>query len=227
MSRSGILARLAGIWIAILRRTIRIERLHGERYAELKAHGVPILFSLWHGRMFLPIQAHRHQGIVTMASQSEDGEIIARWLARNGYSVVRGSTTRGGGEALRQMVRQVRSGRVAALTVDGPKGPARVAQAGVIQLARLTGGAILPITFSSLRPRFFRSWDRFLLPKLFSRNILVYGESFRVPPDMTDEAALARVAETLDAATREADEAAGVVPPPEAAASPGADKRSV
>lgn len=227
MTRSAIFARLAGMWIAILLRTIRIERLHFDRYKELKARGVPILFSLWHGRMFLPIVAHRHEGIVTMASQSEDGQIITLWLKRIGYSVVRGSTTRGGGEALRQMVRQVRSGRVAALTVDGPKGPARVAQAGVVQLARLTGGAILPITFSSLRPRFFRSWDQFLLPKLFSRNILVYGESFTVPPEMTDEAALARVAETLDASTREADVAAGIVPPPEAAAAPSDEKRKV
>ncbi|HTO89041.1 MAG TPA: lysophospholipid acyltransferase family protein [Thermoanaerobaculia bacterium] len=227
MIRSAILARLAGIWIALLRRTIRVERLHYERYTELKARGAPILFSLWHGRMFLPIVAHRHQGIVTMASQSEDGQIITLWLKRIGYSVVRGSTTRGGGEALRQMVRQVRSGRAAALTVDGPKGPSRVPQAGVVQLARLTGGSIIPITFSSCRPRFFRSWDRYLLPKLFSRNILAYGESFTVPPEMTDEAALAKVAQTLDAATREADEAAGIVPPPEAAAAPPEEKREM
>ena len=82
--------------LATARRS-RVERLHVERYLELRARGVPILFALWHGRMFLSIQAHRQQGIVTMASQSKDGEIIARWLERNGYVVVRGSTTRGGG----------------------------------------------------------------------------------------------------------------------------------
>ena len=151
MSRAAVLARLAGITIAALRASVRIERLHVERYLELRGRGVPILFALWHGRMFLPIQVHRRQGIVTMASQSEDGEIIARWLERNGYVVVRGSTTRGGGEALRQMVRQVRSGRHAALTVDGPKGPPRIVQPGVVQLARLTGAWILPITYASAR----------------------------------------------------------------------------
>jgi lysophospholipid acyltransferase (LPLAT)-like uncharacterized protein len=98
VNRPAVLARLAGISIALIRATLRQERLHFERYLELKARGVPILFALWHGRMFLPIQAHRNQGIVTMASQSEDGEIIARWLERNGYRVVRGSTSRGGGE---------------------------------------------------------------------------------------------------------------------------------
>jgi lysophospholipid acyltransferase (LPLAT)-like uncharacterized protein len=213
VSRPAVLARLAGISIALLRGTLRVERLHFERYLELRARGVPILFSLWHGRMFLPIQAHRHQGIVTMASQSEDGEIIARWLEKNGYRVVRGSTSRGGGEALRQMVRQVRSGRHAALTVDGPKGPPRVVQPGVLQLARLTGAWILPITYSSARPRFFQSWDRYLLPKPFSRNVVAYGEPFPVPDQLGDEAALSKIAAAIDTATAEADQATGIPPP--------------
>lgn len=222
MTRSAVLARLAGTSIALLRGTLRVERLHFERYLELRARGVPILFSLWHGRMFLPIQAHRRQGIVTMASQSKDGEIIARWLEKNGYVVVRGSTSRGGGEALRQMVRQVRSGRHAALTVDGPKGPPRVVQPGVVQLARLTGAWILPITYSSARPRFFQSWDRYLLPKPFSRNVVAYGEPFPIPDDLPDEAALSRIASAIDTATRDADEAVGVTPP---AAPPSASER--
>jgi lysophospholipid acyltransferase (LPLAT)-like uncharacterized protein len=213
VTRPAVLARLAGISIALLRGTLRIERLHFERYLGLRARGVPILFSLWHGRMFLPIQAHRDQGIVTMASQSEDGEIIARWLERNGYRVVRGSTSRGGGEALRQMVRQVRSGRHAALTVDGPKGPPRVVQPGVLQLARLTGAWILPITYSSARPRFLRSWDRYLLPTPFSRNVVAYGEPFAIPAELGDEAALSKIAAAIDAATAEADRATGITPP--------------
>ena len=213
MTRSGILARLAGIAIGALRGTLRVERLHFDRYLGLRARGVPILFSLWHGRMFLPIQVHRHQGIVTMASQSKDGEIIALWLGRNGYRVVRGSTTRGGGEALRQMVRQVRSGIHAALTVDGPKGPPRVVQPGVVQLARLTGAWVLPITYSSARPRFFRSWDRYLLPRPFSRNVVAYGEPFPIPEEMGEDAALEKIAGALDAATAEADRVAGITPP--------------
>jgi hypothetical protein len=214
VNRPAVLARLAGISIALIRATLRQERLHFERYLELKARGVPILFALWHGRMFLPIQAHRNQGIVTMASQSEDGEIIARWLERNGYRVVRGSTSRGGGEALRQMVRQVRAGSHAALTVDGPKGPPRIVQPGVVQLARMTGAWILPITYASVRPRFVASWDRYLLPRLFSRNLVVYGETFPIPEEMSDEAAVSRIGAAIDAATREADTAAGVSPPP-------------
>src|SRR5206468_2662428 len=92
MIGSRLLSRLLGAAIGLHRATLRVERLHYDHYLEVKARGVPILFALWHGRMYLSIQAHRRQGIVTMASQSRDGEWIARWLEKNGYVVVRGST---------------------------------------------------------------------------------------------------------------------------------------
>jgi lysophospholipid acyltransferase (LPLAT)-like uncharacterized protein len=208
-----ILSRLLGALIVLHRATLRVERLHFEHYLGLKARGVPILFALWHGRMFLSIQAHRGEGIATMASQSKDGEWIARWLENNGYVVVRGSTTRGGSQALRGMVRLVRSGRHAALTVDGPKGPPRVVAPGVVQLARLTGAWILPITSSCSKPRFLSSWDRYLLPYPFSKGVVAYGEPFPITSDISDETALARIASALDAATAQADAAAGVHPP--------------
>lgn len=214
MILSRLLARLMGGLLFLYRATLRVERLHDERYRELRRRSVPILFALWHGRMFLSIQAHRDEGIVTMASRSKDGEIIAQWLSRNGYVVIRGSTTRGGGQALGEMVRYVRSGRHAALTVDGPRGPARVVQPGVVQLARLTGAWILPITSSSTRPRFLKSWDRYLLPLPFSRNVVAYGEPFPIGERVPEGEALARIACALDAATREADERAGIRPPP-------------
>jgi lysophospholipid acyltransferase (LPLAT)-like uncharacterized protein len=210
---SRILSRLAGGVLLVHRSTLRVRRVHFDRYLGLKARGVPILFALWHGRMFLSIQAHRHEGIVTMASRSKDGEIIARWLERNGYSVVRGSSTRGGSEALREMVRRMRSGRGGALTVDGPTGPPRRVQPGIVQLARMTGGWILPITSSSARPRFLSSWDRYLLPMPFSRNVVLYGEPFPVDPGESDEEARERIEAALDTATNEADRVTGITPP--------------
>jgi lysophospholipid acyltransferase (LPLAT)-like uncharacterized protein len=208
-----LLSLLAGAFIRSLRATLRIERLHRDRYEGLRARGVPILFALWLGRMFLSILEHRGQSIATMASQSKDGEIIALWLERNGYRATRGSSSRGGGQALRELVRHVRAGGHAALTVDGPRGPAREAQAGIVQLAKLSGGWILPITSSSSRPRFLASWDRYLLPMPFSRCIVAYGEPFPIPPGRPDEEAAQRIADALDAATAEADAAAGITPP--------------
>ena len=192
----------------------QVERLHEDRYLGLKARGVPILFALWHGRMYLSIQAHRGQGIVTMASQSKDGEIIARWLERNGYVVVRGSTSKRGrtGAAGDGRARSAPAAH-AALTVDGPRGPARVVQPGVVQLARLTGAWILPITSSS---------SRGALPRVpgtvSSSRVPSPGESsptasrFRSRAELSDEAGLARIGAALDDATAEADAAAGIVP---------------
>jgi lysophospholipid acyltransferase (LPLAT)-like uncharacterized protein len=212
VTRLTLLTQLLGISTALLRATLRVELVNSRHYAELQARRVPILFVLWHGRMFLPIDVLRHQGVVTMVSKSRDGNLIARWLENNGYLVTRGSTSRGGSEALRRMVRQVRLGHSGALTVDGPQGPARVVQSGVVRLARITKAWILPISFSSTWPLFLRSWDRYLLPKPFSRNVFVYGEPFAVPQDMSDETALAKIRVALDEVTAEADRSAGIRP---------------
>lgn len=213
MIAARLASLLVGAAVYALRATIRIEPLYPERYRDLKARGVPFVFTLWHGRMVLPILAHRHEGIVTMASQSKDGEIIARWLTHNGYVPARGSSTRGGGPALMEMVRQMRAGHPAALTVDGPKGPPRVVQPGILWLARETGAWVLPVSGASTRPWFLRSWDRFLAPQPFSRNVVAYGEPFPLPAGTPDDEAARRIGEALDAATVEADEAVRVAPP--------------
>lgn len=213
MTRLTFLTELLGISVALLRPTLRVERLNSRYYGDLRARRVPILFATWHGRMFLPLDSHRNQNIVTMASKSGDGHIVARWLERNGYLVTRGSSTHGGSEALRRMIRHVRLGRDVALTVDGPRGPAGVVQAGVVRLARLTKAWILPVSSSSSRPLFLSSWDRYLVPTPFSRNVVAYGEPFAVPEDMPDETALAKVRAALEEITAEADRSAGILPP--------------
>jgi lysophospholipid acyltransferase (LPLAT)-like uncharacterized protein len=206
-TRAKILTHLLGTSVALLRPTLRVEQLHSERYLDLQASRIPIIFSLWHGRMFLPIEVHRRQGIVTMASQSVDGDIVTYWLENNGYLVVRGSTAQGGSAALRGMVRHVRSGHDVALTVDGPKGPARVVQPGVVRLARLTGACILPVSSSSSWPLFLASWDRYLVPKPFSRNFVAYGEPISIGDNISDETALSKIRTAIEVATREADQA--------------------
>jgi lysophospholipid acyltransferase (LPLAT)-like uncharacterized protein len=164
--------------------------------------------------MVLPLFTSRHQGIVTMASRSKDGEIIARWLTRNGILPARGSTSKGGGTALLEMIEWVQAGHSAALTVDGPKGPPRVVQPGILQLARRTGAWILPASGASTRPWFLRSWDRYLVPKPFSRCVVAYGEPFPAPEGGDDAAILARIGASIDAITREVDAAVGITPPP-------------
>lgn len=184
-----------------------------EHWHKLRDSGEPFVYALWHGRMLLPIWRHRGEGVATMASKSQDGEIIARWLARNGYFVVRGSTNRGGARGIVRLMRSLQEGRGVALTVDGPKGPPRVVQEGLLLLARKSHAWILPVSASATRPRFLKSWDRYLLPKPFSRNTVIYGEPFRLRRE-TDPEAAARVKDAIDSITAEADRRAGVTAPP-------------
>jgi len=138
-------AGIVGAGILGLRATIRIGAIHPEREQALKDKGVPFIYTLWHGRIVLCSLAHVHEDVVTMASRSKDGEIIARWLRRNGYIPTRGSTGKGGLAALDEMAEHLRSGRgAAALTIDGPKGPPRVVQFLPLPCHRLNGPRRLP-----------------------------------------------------------------------------------
>ncbi len=192
--------------------TGRLEVAHGERFEALRSKGEPYVFALWHGRMLLPIWRHRGQGVATMASKSRDGEIISRWLENNGYFAVRGSTNKGGARGIVLLKKYLEAGHAAALTVDGPKGPPRVVQEGILTLARRSGAWVLPVSAGTTRPRFLRSWDRYLVPLPFSRSIVTYGEPFRLGSE-SDPEALAKIGSAIDEATEEADRLAGVDPP--------------
>jgi lysophospholipid acyltransferase (LPLAT)-like uncharacterized protein len=192
--------------------TWHTEAVHKERHDRLRASGDPIVFAVWHGRMLVPIWRHRGQSIATMASKSRDGEIIARWLAAHGYLPVRGSTNKGGARGIIHLMRCLAQGHPVALTVDGPKGPPRIVQEGIATLARRSDAWILPVSAGATRPRFLRSWDRYLVPKAFSKNFVVYGEPFRLGHE-TNAIACERIKAGIDAATAEADRLAGVTPP--------------
>ncbi|MGH9442317.1 MAG: lysophospholipid acyltransferase family protein [Thermoanaerobaculia bacterium] len=189
-----------------------LEPVHEERFRDLSRTGEPFVFALWHGRMLLPIWRHRGQGVATMASKSKDGEVIARWLEDNGYFAVRGSTNKGGARGIVVLKRYLEAGHPAALTVDGPKGPPRVVQEGIVTLARRSRAWVLPVSSGTTRPRFLKSWDRYLVPKAFSRSFVTYGEPFRLE-SKSDEEALGKIKRSIDEATEEADRLAGINPP--------------
>jgi lysophospholipid acyltransferase (LPLAT)-like uncharacterized protein len=193
--------------------TWRTECVGREHLEDLRRRREPFVFALWHGRMLVPIWKHRGEGVATMASKSKDGEIIARWLARNGYLAVRGSSNRGGARGIVRLREAIAQGRPAALTVDGPKGPPRRVQAGLIALVRMARAWVLPVSASATRARFLRSWDRYLVPLPFSRNVVVYGEPFRLRHE-TDEQAALRIGAAIDSTTAAADRLAGIQAPP-------------
>ena len=176
----------------------RVEGL--KHYDAIVAAGHQPVMAFWHGRILPATFYFRRRGIVVITSENFDGEWIARIIERFGYGTARGSTTRGGKRAMLQLVREMTAGKPAGFTVDGPKGPARVAQLGAIWLAKATGNPVLPFHLEASAHWSTSSWDRTQIPKPFSTVALVVGEPMYVPPDAADgqlEAARADLDERL------------------------------
>lgn len=175
--------------VAGLGRTLRWVTEGLEHYDGVVAAGRQPIIALWHGRILTGVWALRRWGIVAITSENFDGEWVARVIQRFGYGTARGSTSRGGRRALRQLVRDMAAGHAAGFTVDGPRGPARRAQPGAVWLAMMTGNPILPVHFEADRNWTLRSWDRTQVPKPFSRVALVLGSPIVVPRDADVETA--------------------------------------
>ncbi|MFA5909397.1 MAG: lysophospholipid acyltransferase family protein [Vicinamibacterales bacterium] len=156
----------------------------------------PIL-ALWHGRILAATPYFQRRGIVAMASENFDGEWIARLLGKFGYGAARGSTSRGGPAALRQLVRDVKAHGVA-FTLDGPRGPAEVAQPGAVWLARATGQPLLPFHSEAASSWTLNSWDRTQIPKPFTTVAMAIRQPIYVPRD-ADAAALEACRRELEA----------------------------
>ena len=179
-AKAATIAAVAAPLIGGLCRTLtwKVEGA-GHYDAIIKSGRQPIL-ACWHGRILTGLYYFRHRGIVALASQNFDGEWITRILERFGYTTARGSTSRGGARALVQLRRELSAGHGVAFTVDGPRGPARVAQAGAVWLAGATGQPILPFHLEA--DRFWKtgSWDSAQIPKPFSTVAVVLGAPIEV-----------------------------------------------
>jgi lysophospholipid acyltransferase (LPLAT)-like uncharacterized protein len=167
----------------------RIEGL--EHFESTFNDGHRPVMAFWHGRILPATYYFRRRGIVVITSENFDGEWIAGIIERFGYGTARGSSSRGGLKALLQLKRDMEAGRPAGFTLDGPRGPARVAQPGAVFLSKATGNPVLPFHLEADRHWTLKSWDRTQIPKPFATVALVVGEPFVVPAD-ADDAALER-----------------------------------
>lgn len=149
----------------------------------------PCIFALWHAHQCgLYSLEGRHKTNV-MISRSKDGEIIARAAEIMGLKTVRGSITRGGASATLELVNRIKKGENGAITVDGPKGPARVVKKGIIEIAKMTGVPIVPITWYSPSKGYIKlkTWDEFRFPLFCRKMLMYYGEPIYVSPDADDK----------------------------------------
>ena len=166
--------------------TIRFEEVNPENLRSFLDKGHTVICAFWHGRLLMIPFAYKFKGVMKfsfLVSPHRDGQVVGKALQRFGLQPILGSTTRKGFTAFKNMVRAQQDGSSIALVPDGPRGPRYRVQMGVIELARLTGRPVIPLTFSSSRKKIFNTWDHFLLPYPFSKGVFIYGEPVFVDPN--------------------------------------------
>jgi len=171
------IVRLGVPVVRLLGWTWRIRVINGEAsVARMRRERRPIVFALWHGDMLALLYQHRREGVSVLISEHRDGELIARVADSLGFRTVRGSTTRGASRALVGLARELRDGHDIAVTPDGPRGPARSFAPGALIAAQRARAPVIAVGMAAKRAWRLSSWDRFVIPKPFSRVCIAYSD---------------------------------------------------
>jgi len=175
-----------GPWLAywtikVLGRTMRFKEINPEIPRSFWERGIPAIGAFWHGRLLMMPMIYKGKKLSFLVSPHRDGQMVGKAIKRFGFHAILGSTTRKGFAGFKQMVKA--HGSDIAIVPDGPRGPRYRVQIGVIELAKLTGRAVVPLTFSASKRRVFNTWDQFLLPYPFSKGVFIWGEPIVVDPN--------------------------------------------
>ena len=177
---------VASLWLSTCRITEFGRRIETQYLCRNPDRGV--LYASWHRGLFFVVYWYRNQNVVSIASASEDGELAAQAAKRFGWITARGSSSRGGRQAYRDMEDLVKQGYKGGLVVDAPRGPRFIAKPGIIYLAKRTGIPIIPVIWSANRFWRLQSWDRTIIPKPFARIVALFADDYiRVPAEASRE----------------------------------------
>ncbi|AUG51868.1 lysophospholipid acyltransferase family protein [Thalassospira marina] len=185
------LCHLAAFYIRLVRHTGKWQQKGTDLPRQMMAEGKPFIVAFWHQRLLMMPYTWQAVGgdapFNMLISAHRDGEIISRTIGHFGVHTIAGSSSNGGANALRGILKSLKAGEVVGMTPDGPRGPRMHASGGVISAARISGVPIFPLTYSASRRRVMRSWDRFVLPFPFSRGVFAWGEPIYVPKDLDND----------------------------------------
>lgn len=198
------------LFIKTLWATLSVRTIGRDVPESIKRAGGQYIYTFWHGSLLLMVYGYVGERLTFLVSWHQDGELAARVMRHFGMKPTRGSSSKGGVRALYQLLRSVRDGYDIAFTPDGPRGPARKVQAGLIQTARLSRLPIVPVGFAAQRAKTLRSWDTFQIPYPFTRVVFCYGDPVTIPREVEkgDLKALCKEVESsLNLASRRAQNA--------------------
>ncbi|MBN1545425.1 MAG: lysophospholipid acyltransferase family protein [Syntrophaceae bacterium] len=177
-------------FLCLYNKTLRIQIKNEQNVLAHMRNRGPVLLASWHQRFFSGFFLPRMFNLTVpiMISQSRDGDFIANVVKFSGFFPVRGSTSRGGKEALREMIDAIKEYGIGAHILDGPTGPPREVKAGLIAMAQRTGAVICPVYVVCEKYWVFNSWDRFMVPKPFSQVLIYLSEELESVPAYLDGA---------------------------------------
>ncbi len=171
--------RPAILWFpiyAIVRTLLATVRIEARGFEKYDSRPGPRIFAGWHGRVVAGAKLFLGRGFWTIISHSRDGEMQNRIFQRFGFKTVRGSTGRGGVKALAECIRVLKQGETMTFPPDGPRGPSGIVQPGIVMMAKKSGAELVPVGVSANRRWLFGSWDRYMIPKPFSRVLMIFGD---------------------------------------------------
>ncbi len=181
--------------------TLRVQEYGCDEVESYLDSGKNVVVALWHDELFsLPYKKERFN-LITVVSQSRDGDFLSVALKAVGLKTARGSSTRGGVRALLQAAKCMRNEKASAcLTIDGPRGPRHKVKDGAVFLAHKAGAYLVPVRVRYHNPKIFHSaWDKFQVPKPFSRVSVYFGEPYLVESQSLDEESLSFERQKLQA----------------------------
>ncbi len=167
--------------------TFRLKIVNEEEWRNYVDQGGRVLLGCWHQQFFIGVRLfrrYRKYKTLVMISRSTDGDIASRVAETAGTYPVRGSSSRGGSPALKEIITRLRSGKVAVHLLDGPRGPAGVVKPGTIAIAAGANAAITPAYIEVDRAWYAHSWDKYIVPKPFARVTVTFCPVIKLPPDL-------------------------------------------
>lgn len=192
-------------WLAVhlIGRTLRFTVVNGDQRDRLREAGRPVILCFWHNQIFFATYHFRFQDIVVITSRHADGELIARIIERFGYGTARGSSSRGAVRALLELKQHLAAGRDVAFTIDGPRGPIYQVKPGPLWLSGKSGSPILPFHIEPEKFWSLRSWDRFRIPRPFSRMAVCFGNPMQIDDSQSETEWLAEFQSEMERIQRE------------------------
>lgn len=178
---------LAKVAVFLIRNVSRTLRLKVEGWDRYDGKDSKLILCGWHGKSFIFANQFRKRGYWVIISQSNDGDIQDMVFRTLGYQSIRGSTGRGGIRAALQGVKALREGGVMAITPDGPRGPSKVVQGGVMLMAQKSGAGLVPVGIHARPAWFAKSWDSYMFPFPFAKAKMIFGEPIFVAENATEE----------------------------------------